>query len=668
MKKTFLLFMCIVPIALTSKSQRPLNFINPWGTWGIGFIKNANSLNVYQPYHIEGYQIYYNWSDLEPTKDNFNWAPLDNQMKIVADDNIWVAVQIMVGPNCPDWIYNTVPKVFTAGGNDDGPYPYYLDPDYINRYYNLLKQAANHFKNLTGNIKTHFMYWQITEGSTGDEDPYKGTPTNPKYDIDYYTWEDFRHTAWHNVETYAGSRYYRFLFNSGNFAQDLEYVDDQYPGDMHKDGLLSHQYSFDGEALYYLRQYLEFNKTGFDNRTRGEVQDIFNNDWWKLAPVKQAFSLACSAASGGLDMMNITPGYINSVFNDTRPTEFYKRYAGLRKPQAANRGFIALRDVPDFIDSFRFPESQYGPVIDPTKQAAFDKKVNNIENNPKDSASRKYWLVMKAYAQFLNPARQNKIVNEFKPAGALFSNTDLYHDDFGINMTKNFLKFIRQWYPDSSSIGAWRIGPDSSIYGRYARLFKLKNNKGAMYFRFDDSLVDKGDQLQVTVTYYDTGNGQWSINCSNTNLKITNTHTRQWLQKTMNIGSFTPRTLFQGKADLGLRYVSGTNTPFALIEINARLLRLNSDDARVDREALQLSLSPNPNTGQFKVSFTAKKTDRYSVFVTDESGNLFYTESRSGTAGNNAWNISSAKLQRGAYVLHVESGTTAGEAKFIVIQ
>jgi hypothetical protein len=661
--------MCVIAFAFTVKSQEPVNRINPWGTWGIGTIKNKNSLNIYKPYNIEGYQIYYNWADLEPTKGNFNWNALDSQMKIVADQNIWVAVQIMVGPNCPDWIYDNVAKVYTSGGNNDGPYPYYLNQNYINRYYNLLQHAATHFNNLTGEVKSHFMYWQITEGSTGDENPYKGTPTNPKYDIDFYTWEDYRHAAWHEAEIDAGpDRFYRFLFNSGNFAQDLQYVDAQYPGDMHKDGQLSHDYSFDGEMLYYLRQYRELNKIGQNNRTRGEVQDIFNTDWWNLAPVNQAFALACSCASGGLDMMDITPGYINSVFNDTRPTEFYKKYAGLRKPKDANRGFIALRDVPDFTDTFRFPVSQYGPVIDPSQENAFEKKINNIQNNPQDSSARKYWLKMRAVVQYINPDRVNKIVDQFKAAGAMYSTTDEYHDDFGIDMTINFLRFIRQWYPDSTSIGAWRIGPDTSLYGRYARLIKInKNNKGAMHFRFADSLVKNGDVLNITVTYYDSGNGQWAINCSKTNLTITNTNTRQWLQTRVQINPFIPRTLYNGQSDLDLKYVGGTNTPFALIEIQTGLPGADDKEARVEPEPLSLNLSPNPNSGQFKVSFTAKKADHYSVLVTDESGNLFYAESRQGTAGNNVWNISSAKLHKGAYVLHVESATAAGEVKLLII-
>jgi hypothetical protein len=466
-------------------------FSQPLGYMGIGNIKNPNSLDQYENFKIEGYHIYFNWSDLEPQKNNFDWTTLDNELKIVADNDIWIGLQIMVGPNCPEWIYDNVPKVFTTNGNNNGPYPYYLDPDYEKRYFNMMKKVADHLAALPPGLKQHFMYWQISEGSTGDEDPYKGTPTNPQYDIDYYTWEDFRHQSWDSAQAYRGKdAYYRFLFNSGNYAQDLQYVDGNFPGDMHKDGLLSHWYSFDGEFLYYARQVRELNEHGYDNRTRGEVQDNFNTSWWMQAPVKQSFTLACSAISGGLDMMDIGPGYINSVFGDTRPTDFFKKYAGKRGAKGAHGGFIALRDVPDFADTFRFSVVEYGPVIDPAGQKAFDNKIQTIENNPKDSSARKYWLKMKAVTQYLNQARVNKIVNEFKSAGAMYNdNGDDYHHDFGTNMTKNFLKFIRQIDPDSTSVGAWRIGPDTSMYGRYARFCKLEKQKGEMFFRFYGNLV-----------------------------------------------------------------------------------------------------------------------------------------------------------------------------------
>jgi hypothetical protein len=94
----------------------------------------------------------------------------------------------------------------------------------------------------------------------------------------------------------------------------------------------------------------------------------------------------------------------------------------------------------------------------------------------------------------------------------------------------------------------------------------------------------------------------------------------------------------------------------------------NVANKKVDREAMDIKVSPNPNTGQFNVSFTAKKSERYSVYVTDESGDLYYKESRAGTAGNNVWNISSSKIGRGSYILHIESPTTVGAVKFIVIK
>lgn len=668
MKKTTPIVIFIL-LAIASKSQISLDRIHPWGVWGIGSIKNANSLNIYDPYNIQGYQIYYNWSDLERTRGTFDWTELDNQMSIVANKNMWIAVEILVGPNCPEWIYINVPRVFTTGGNNDGPYPYYFNPNYKSRYYNLLREAAEHFNNLSGNLKSHFLYWQITEGSTGDEDAYKGTPVEPQYEINYNDWEDFRHAAWDSVAKYAGpDRQYKFLFNTGNFAQDLQYVDAKFHGDFHKDGLLSHQYSFDGEMLYYLRQYRELNETAYDNRTRGEVQDIFNKYWWSFAPVKQAFALICSAASGGLDIMNITPGYINSIANDTRATDFYQKYGGERDPSASRSGFIALRDVPDFADSLRFPESVYGPVIDPAQQSLYDQKVKNIWSNKYDSSVRKYWRTMQAIVQFINPRRVDRIVDEFKSAGAMYSTEDEYHNDFGINMTIDYNRFIRQWYPDSSSYGAWRIGPDSSIYGRYSRLFRLKQGKGAMYFRFNDMLVKKDEKVQVTVTYYDSGNGAWSMNCSEKSLRVQNTNTGQWLQKTLTIDAFIPRTVYQGKADLALRYVDGSNTPFTLIQVDALSVLPGAKQTDRARLELDVKVSPNPNVGQFIVSFISKNKEQYAVYITDAAGGLYYADKRIATTGLNVWKLSPGLIRKGSYILHIESPTAVAATKFIVIK
>ena len=84
-------------------------------------------------------------------------------------------------------------------------------------------------------------------------------------------------------------------------------------------------------------------------------------------------------------------------------------------------------------------------VIDPLKQKAFDNRIKQIINNEKDSATLKYWKTIQAVEKYLNPKRRDMIIKEFKPAGAMYNDKgDDYHNDFGVNMTKNFPRFIRQ--------------------------------------------------------------------------------------------------------------------------------------------------------------------------------------------------------------------------------
>jgi hypothetical protein len=565
--KTLTFFLLICLVACKNQTNFP-TAENQFGTWAIGSIKTRNWFNIYKPYHIDGYQVYFNWSEIEPTQDNYNWAAIDEDLKAVADVNIFSALQIQVGQNCPEWIFTNVPKVYTAGGNDNGPYPYYFDEYYKTRYFLLLKKVADHLNNLPTATQAHFVYWQIAEGSTGDEQPYKGTPLDDLYNIDFYDWQNFKLAVWDSVELYAGAnKKYKFLFNDGNDGTNVQYVDQHFPHDFHKDGFLSHSYSFNGEALYHDRQYLNINDSITDNRGRGEIQDIYDEPWWSFAPVKQAFALSCSAAANGLDMLNLTPGYINSINNDTRPADFFDRYAGYRHAQNSKRGFIALRDCPDFADSIRFPAAQYGAVIDPAKKRRFDNRINAIWANRNDSVIRKQWLTMQTYVIYLNPARVENIAVKFHQLGAEYDERDFYHNDFGVYMNKNWSKFITQYNPDSTSYGAWRLGDDSCIYGRYARYPTITNGKGGMYFSIDDSLIKPKDKFTITVTYYDNGNGQWALNCSNQSLQVTNTNTNEWLQRILTVNSYKPNSVFNGRADFALRYQGGDNTAFTLIEI-----------------------------------------------------------------------------------------------------
>ncbi len=668
MKKR-LLFLCSMFIIYAVNGQVGQNFDNPWGTWGVGSIANKNTLNIFIGYPIEGYHLYYDWSDLEPRKNDFKWKEFDEKLKIIADKDIWIGVQIMVGPNSPEWIYDNVPKVITSG-HSPGPYPYYFDPDYKERYFNLLKEVADHLNNLPGPLKNHLMYWQVCEGSTGDEQPYKGDPVNPEYAIDYYDWQDYRHLCWEKAYDYAGqNRYFRFLFNSGNRSQDLQYVEANYPEDFTKSGWLSHEYSFDGELIYYARQIRRLQSTFYGYRTRGEIQGVYNYPWWRKAPVKQSFTLVCSALAGGLDMLNIGGDYINAT-KDSRPTDFFKKYGGLRKPAGAHRGFIALRDVPNFSDTARFPVKQYGNVIDPLKQKAFDSRMKQITTDERDSITVKYWETVQAIEKYLNPKRRDKIINEFKPAGAMYNDDgDDYHLDFGINMANNFARFIRQIDPHNTSIGAWRIGADSSIYGRYARLCKLDSrNRGEMHFAFYDSLVDgnKRSDVELSIVYFDTGNGKWSVKGSNKSFTVTNKNTKKWVQKVISFDNFQERRLLNGAADFSIRYESGTNTPFALIEVKIDEEETSVVNTEFNAADLNLKLSPNPNKGRFTVELTAPQDDVYSISITDIMGINISSENKPVTAGVNTWNFSSPNLKKGVYMLHIQSSRGTITQNFII--
>jgi len=82
--------------------------------------------------------------------------------------------------------------------------------------------------------------------------------------------------------------------------------------------------------------------------------------------------------------------------------------------------------------------------------------------------------------------------------------------------------------------------------------------------------------------------------------------------------------------------------------------------------SLDLKLSPNPNRGQFTVQLTTPQNEVYSVFVTDMIGTTILSENKSAVAGTNRWSFSSPKLQKGVYMLHVQSSKGSLTQNFVV--
>jgi len=558
-------------LTFTLCAQRTLQ---PWGTWGLGKLNNpTKDFNLYAPFNIEGFTLSINWSDLEPTKGQYNWAYLDSRIEAVKAQNMFIGLLILYGPNCPVWIYEKTPQVFTTGGNNDGPYPYYFHNYYKKNYYNIVNQIAQHIAAYPKETKSFIAWWQITEGSTGDPEPYKGTPIDSAYVIPKDKWVQFRKDAWDSVWKYSNEagRTYKILFNPGNDAEDLDYIEARYPAQMNKDGHLSHRYGFNGEAAYFFRQLDDVNNFFANHRTRGEVQQVWGYDWWIEAPLQNAFALICSALAGTLGIFNMPGGWINQTGIDTRPTDFFNKYADYRRGAQTNKGFCALRDVIDFADTNRFKISIYGPVVDPAARKRVEKKWKEIEDGT-DSLSYQYWQKIQLVARNLNPARVNMLVQEYAANGAEYNpdnanNADCLHNDFGVVMAKNYSKHLFQLRINETSIGRYRIGPDTGLYGRYCREFKIVNEQAAMWFKAHDSLYSGAtNHVQITVVYFDGGNGKWSVSNGSKEIKMHNTNTKQWLTQVFDFPAFVARGYLDGTADFAINYITGANTKFTLIE------------------------------------------------------------------------------------------------------
>lgn len=79
-----------------------------------------------------------------------------------------------------------------------------------------------------------------------------------------------------------------------------------------------------------------------------------------------------------------------------------------------------------------------------------------------------------------------------------------------------------------------------------------------------------------------------------------------------------------------------------------------------------LKLSPNPNKGWFTVELNAAKKETYFIVITDVVGATVLSEKKYATTGLNRWSFSSPKLQKGIYMLHVQSVKGSITQNFIV--
>jgi hypothetical protein len=93
--------------------------------------------------YVKGGQITLEWSQLEPTRNRFNWSVLDSKLKYFHSIGKVATVQINSTRSKPAWVWNVVQRCGTQKGQAA---PRYWDPQYMQVQTELVTGLANHLK------------------------------------------------------------------------------------------------------------------------------------------------------------------------------------------------------------------------------------------------------------------------------------------------------------------------------------------------------------------------------------------------------------------------------------------------------------------------------------------------------------------------------------------
>jgi len=576
----------------------------PYGIWGNGKVNSQGQFNNLLPY-INGFNYRLAWTDIQTGPSTFNWNYFDTQLAYALDANLPIGYMLYTGNNAPisgtnNWLAGLIPT-FT---NDRGTWPYYMDDTYILYWYGFHDAVIDHIANTYSTHDKNLLYYIMSaEGSTGDEGPYKGTiPT--QYEIDESAggeWDQFKRDFWTHLNTklLASLPNTKPMYNGGNDRGNYQWIEANVPRAWGKAGNFSHNYSFSDDKNYALD--LEHFRSYPDDegRIRGEFEGIDETAWWQQAPKKNFMPLVRQCLHGAIDMLNIAYATITQNNLDHTPMDFFDRHAGVRDVSEAIGGFIAFRDVIDITDTTRFPESgpgSYGTLIS-QNVSTFNNRVNQINasecNAPNYNNCLSPQNVVDAIAalyidecqtgctgdyKYINPARVTAIRAAFPNAQysqvLTDSKSDSYSNDYNtFSIPGNYQKYISQYSPDTTSIGNWRVGPVNSYYGRYTRSFNLSNPSPEIFLTLDPGLDTGGDNnVSITVIYYDSGTGIFSVNCATCKGKseaavVQKKNTGVFVTRTFTVDKFLFGGNLANGADITLKYLSGDNTEFDSVEV-----------------------------------------------------------------------------------------------------
>jgi hypothetical protein len=577
---TVLLLAVAVPFATSLQAQ--IRTREAYGVWVRGDRYDVKEF----PYR--GVEVDLTWEEVQPSEGVFGWKDFDAELEKAANLGLYACIGINVGPMSPAWVYDKgVPKVMTTGHRiRSGPYPYYLDSRHISYYYRLIEEFGRHVRTLPPRLTGRVFFVQVKTGSTGDEAPYKGTPSPARYAITKEQWRDFRLAAFkkfHAAFQEGPGPVIPMLFNALTSPEETslwDWVSANVKGGWgHKQPGTGQCYQLNDEVerVQNLLPHLIDPAPGVAELfTRCEMDQTWHKGHNIIVhPAMGFYWTALSALHSGLSVWNLT-GTARDWCHENNYWEFarfFDKYAGQTHSPTATGAFCALREGLDASDTEKFPESSFGAAS-------------------RDNRDR-YIAICKAYAS------QGAKMDD--PDGVLAGQMNQRFQQKGLNdagwriFRGNYERFLHQIDPDETSAGFWRVGgsvtPKTPVYARFARGFDHSTGRDAMYFDIKNSFFSgkplNGDYpVTVRVVYYDRGRGRWALqydavgNPRKTACVVTKTDSGTWKERTVSL----PDAYFGNRgphgADLMLVNMDAENDIFHMIELT-RTLRKPQAGARM---------------------------------------------------------------------------------------
>ncbi|MCK4919567.1 MAG: beta-galactosidase [Bacteroidales bacterium] len=510
-KKALLAFIAVALMYNTKAQLQSALPIEAYGVWD----RTPVSLDDDTYLHLfKGLQLGYNWDEIEPVNDEYNWSKLDQELQFASDNGLYTYLSVNTGHDCPDWVYNTVPKMLTDNRGYGGTeYPYFYHEDYIMHYYDLISDLAAHIASLDPALREKIAFLQVKTACSGDEKPSYGTylEESPyKLYVQDTEWQEYRIAAFqHHKDAFENAGLnIPFLFqdiDSGKSWQNAAWTwvsENIGTGFGVKGSAYVRGHHLTGEE-YFKNQWYDnlVNPTTLPLFSRAEMDQSHTRPLYEIKKPLGFYWGVLSGLNTGLSVFDVTKSAIDAISGHpgiTPSLEFFNRFAPEIYPATTKGAYSIFHEGLNATDVDKFPESTFGKASKENKQRYID--------------------ICKVYA---HRGAQMDDPHGVTKGQVLQRRVQTGYNDAGWEIHDgNYERWIEQIDPDGTSIGLFRvrgeINKKSSIYDRFARSFETATGKNTMYFKFHEDVFSatagQPDIITLELTWLDKNkNSKWEL-------------------------------------------------------------------------------------------------------------------------------------------------------------